>query len=259
MGRIGLAAALVALVALSARAESGNEAPVPREVVDLGALVTPDLPLRMNGTRWLNEFGARPNSFDVVHWENGPISGQNSYYTFFNHGGPHVDAPIHFGLGGGLNTYDVESFSGRLRVFDVRGYPPGYTVPSSAFEGQEIRVGDIVVIYTGYAPPPESEYPKSVTLTRAAAEYLANIPIRAFGTDSYSAGSRDGTYPVAADTEFARRAPVHEAFLAKSIPIYEALQNLDVLLDRKNLYFVGVPLNIENGDGMLVRPVVFVY
>jgi kynurenine formamidase len=25
------------------------------------------------------------------------------------------------------------------------------------------------------------------------------------------------------------------------------------------MYFVGVPLNIKDGDGMIVRPVVFVY
>jgi len=31
------------------------------------------------------------------------------------------------------------------------------------------------------------------------------------------------------------------------------------LLGRETMFFVGVPLNIKNGDGMIVRPVVFVY
>jgi kynurenine formamidase len=37
------------------------------------------------------------------------------------------------------------------------------------------------------------------------------------------------------------------------------LFNVDRLLDRESMYFVGVPLNVENGDGMMVRPVVLIY
>ena len=240
--------------------QANEKVPVPTSVIDLGALVTADLAARMNGTRWLTDLKyTEPNSFRVRRWTNGPISGQNSYYTFFNHGGPHVDAPNHFGFGGGLNTYPIESFSGSLRVFDVTDHAPGYSIPSSVFKNQGLTNEDVVIIYTGYTPPAKGELPRAVALTREAALYLASIPIRAFGTDAYSAGSRSGTYPVDADTEVASRAPVHEAFLSRSIPIYEVLQNVNQLVGRENLFFVGVPLNIENGDGMLVRPVVFAY
>ncbi len=34
---------------------------------------------------------------------------------------------------------------------------------------------------------------------------------------------------------------------------------MDRLLGKRNLFFVGVPLNMANGDGMIVRPVMFVY
>jgi len=95
-------------------------------------------------------------------------------------------------------------------------------------------------------------------LTRAAAEYLAVIPIGAFGTDAYSAGSRDSR-PVVADSDVARAAPIHEAFLAVGIPIYEQLFNVNKLIGEANAYFVGVPANIENGDGMIVRPVALLY
>jgi kynurenine formamidase len=40
--------------------------------------------------------------------------------------------------------------------------------------------------------------------------------------------------------------------------VYEQLFNLDRLIGRENLYFVGVPLNIKDGDGMMVRPVALV-
>jgi len=51
----------------------------------------------------------------------------------------------------------------------------------------------------------------------------------------------------------------HQTLLSRGIPVYEQLQHVDRLLGRKRLYFVGAPLDIKDGDGMMVRPVVFVY
>lgn len=34
--------------------------------------------------------------------------------------------------------------------------------------------------------------------------------------------------------------------------------NVESLLGRERMFFVGAPLNIEAGDGMIVRPVVLV-
>ena len=96
-------------------------------------------------------------------------------------------------------------------------------------------------------------------MTREAAEYLANIPIRAIGTDAWSLYNFEDTRPIEADTVLGRVAPIHEAFLSRGIPIYEQLFNVDKLLGKEKLFFVGVPLNIRDGDGMIVRPVVFVY
>ena len=74
--------------------------PQPVDTIDLGALVTEDLPERVWGKAIFVERGwTELNSFDVMAWEQelsgGMVSGSNSYYTFFNHGGPHVDAPNH--------------------------------------------------------------------------------------------------------------------------------------------------------------------
>ena len=155
---------------------AGSTVPTPQEIIDLGALVTADLPERVWGTRYLAERGwARPNVFDVMPWQAGPVNASNSYYTFFNHGGPHVDGPNHIGLPGGLDVYPVSSFAGPLRVFDVSHLGFGRTVTKGFFEGQGIRIGDVVMIYTNYRPPEtENDYPKTITLTRE--EYLANIP-----------------------------------------------------------------------------------
>ena len=35
--------------------------------------------------------------------------------------------------------------------------------------------------------------------------------------------------------------------------------NVDKLIGRDNTFFVGVPLNIKDANGMLVRPVAFIY
>ncbi len=236
----------------------------PREVIDLGALVTEDLPERVWGKAFLASLGfERPNSFEVINWEfqmeGGSVSGSNSYYTLFNHGGPHVDAPNHVSVGGGLDSYAIEAFSGPLKVFDVRRFPKGRSIPAEVFN-DSVRPGDVFLIFTGYTPPQTDDaFPETITLTRAAAEYLASMPVRAFGTDAFSVASLQDTTPVDAETETARAVPIHHSFLSRGIPLYEQLFNVDQLLDKGNMYFVGVPLNIRNGDGMIVRPVVFVY
>ncbi|MCZ6871714.1 MAG: cyclase family protein, partial [Gammaproteobacteria bacterium] len=125
---------------------------------------------------------------------------------------------------------------------------------------ESVRPGDVVLIFTGYTPPLTDEaFPETITLTRAAAEYLASMQVRAFGTDAFGVASLQDTTPVEAETETARAVPIHHSFLSRGIPVYEQLFNVDQLLDKGNMYFVGVPLNIRNGDGMIVRPVVFVY
>jgi len=237
----------------------------PSEIIDLGALVREDLPERIWGRAMLSDNGyIDQNSFNVITWEmelsGGVVSGSNSYYTIFNHGGPHVDAPNHIGLDGGLDSYPITVFSGPAKVYDVSRFPAGRNVGIEFFSERDIRPGDIVLIYTGYKPPVNDEdYPSTVTLTREAAEYLATMPVRAIGTDAWSLYSYDDTRPVDAQTALGRVMPIHEAFLSRGIPIYEQLFNVDQLLGKERMFFAGAPLNIQDGDGMIVRPMVFVY
>jgi kynurenine formamidase len=250
--------------AVADRAQS-TMPPVPREVIDLGALVTEDLPERVWGKGFMAELGYdRNNSFEVVNWDrefpNGTVSGSNAYYTLFNHGGPHVDAPNHVGLGSaGVDSFSLNDFIGPLKVIDVSRFPVGRTVNIDAIRAQDIDPGDVVIIYTAYIPPGPDGTPQRIALTREAAEYLADIPVRAFGTDEFNVESADAPGEIESDSPVARVAPNHYAFLSRGIPIYEQLFNVDQLLGRGAMYFVGVPLNIEHGDGMMVRPVVLVY
>jgi kynurenine formamidase len=227
---------------------------VPSKVIDLGTLVTEDLPQVHWGKALLRQLGfKKQNAFEVKRWtfrsSKGTISGSNAYYTLFNHGGPHVDAPSHVGAGSGLNSYPIDAFFGPLKAFDVSGYPRGRSVPPYVFEGN-VQPGDIVVTFTRYrAPESEDALPEVTTLTNEAADFLANIPVRAYGTDAFGV-----------DDMADQRLPwIHHSFLSRSIPVYEQLCSLDKLLGEKKMFFVGVPLNIKDADGMLVRPVVFVY
>ena len=263
--RLLLGLSVVLLSATACTRENADVSVVPPfqplEVIDLGALITEDLPERVWGKAQLAAFGLdRPNSFEVVEWSFGEVEGSNAFYTLANHGGPHLDAPNHMGLGPGLDAYPIESFSGPLKVVDVRDLPPGRTVPREAFTEASIDAGDIVAIYTGYTPPTtDEELPVTIALSRDAAEYLAEIPVRAFATDAWSVANLQDQTPVESDNAVAQVVPIHHSFLSRGIPIYEQLFNLDKTLDKGRMYFVGVPLNIRDGDGMVVRPVVLVY
>lgn len=237
--------------------------PEPTEIVDLGALVTEDLPERVWGG-FMEKYGfSESNSFKTIHNEfafpDGSVSVFNSYLTIFNHGGPHVDTPRHVNQGGGIDRYTVADFIGPLKVIDASGFPFGRTVSLSEVKKHDIRPGDIVLIYTGYTLPEKDELPHRIALTQEAAEYLANLPVKAFGTDSLNVESDDNQTEVISGSPLQQLAPIHYEFLSKGIPLFEQLFNVDKLLGKENMLFIGQPLNIENGDGMIVRPVVFVY
>ncbi len=257
--------ALILLASCNSSTSSRSPDFAPTEVIDLGAQITEDINRQIAGRAFLSLNGTnRPNQFDVITWTveigGGSVSGSNSFFTLANHGGPHVDAPNHVGLEGGIDSYSADAFSGPLKVFDVSDYPTGFSIPKTVFDGQGIEPGDVVMIYTDYKPPQDDEsLPESVTLTRDASEYLASIPVRAFATDAFSVESLQDQAEVESNNLTAQVIPIHHSFLSRGIPVYEQLFNVKSLLDKKRMFFVGVPANIRDGDGMIVRPVVFVY
>lgn len=234
---------------------------VPTEIIDLGATITEQTPEDFWGKAFLSERGfTKSNRFDVIEKTSGPVSVSNSYFTLFNHGGPHVDAPNHVGLGEGLDAYPVEAFTGPLKAFDFSYLPIGRSITKEMLVDLPIDSGDIVLIYTGYSPSdPGSAWPQAIALNYEAATYLATLPIRAFGTDAWNVESMTDQSPVQSDIEVARIIPGHYAFLSRGIPVFEQLVNVNKLLGNQSMFFVGAPLNIKDADGMMVRPIVLVY
>jgi kynurenine formamidase len=240
---------------------SNQSIPIPTEIIDLGALITEQTPEDFWGKATLEEMDfTESNSFEVLRRTFGPVSVSNSYYRLFNHGGPHVDAPNHVGLGEGLDSFPIESFAGPLKVFDFSHLPIGRSITKEMLVDLPIDAGDVVLTYTGFAlPESEDAWPQAIALDHEAATYLAGLPIRAIGTDAWNVESMTDQTPVPSNDEIARIIPGHHAFLSKGIPVFEQLVNVDRLLGKNALYFVGAPLNIKDGDGMMVRPLVLVY
>ena len=263
---MGTIITLLCLLSSCSTKSSNQNFQSPKEIIDLGTLVTEDLPERLWGNNFMKANGFnKSNIFENINLEfemgTEKVSVSNSYYTLFNHGGPHVDAPYHVGLEGGINSYQIKSFTGPLKVFNVSNHLNGRTVTIDVFK-DKINPGDVVLIYTNYdfkLYNSSDSLPQSITLTYEAAKYLANIPVNAFGTDAFSVDTLDDNDPINSESATARAAPIHHAFLSRGIPVYEQLFQVDKLLAKLNMYFVGVPLNIKDGNGMNVRPIVFVY
>lgn len=219
-----------------------------KEIVDLGMLITEDLPERIIGKAAMENMGwEKNNEFDVRYWEfptedSGTIKGSDTYFTLFNHAGSHVDAPNHGGYEGGIDSYPLEAFIGPVKVFDLTEYSGTNPAPKDIFDGT-VSAGDIVLTYVNFVPaqPENSGSGFNVHLTEEASDYLAELPVRAFGTDAASAGTS------------------HPAFLTRNIPIYEQLINVDKLLGKNNMMFFGVPINIKDADGSFVRPIVMIF
>ena len=223
----------------------------PKEIIDLGALITEETPEQYWGALLKASGFSRSNDFEVIaktfEGDGETLHVVNSYYTFFNHGGPHIDAPSHMSWGDGLDSFSLDAFSGPVKVFDVSGYPRGRSVPRVVFAGKA-EPGDVVLLLTRHDAPRE-EAPAHIALTNEAADYLSSLPVRALGTDAFNVESPDDM----------TRPMIHHYFLSRGIPLYEQLENVEKLLGKERMFFVGVPLNVQDGDGMLVRPVVFVY
>lgn len=218
-----------------------------KEIIDLGMLITEDLPEKIIGKAAMENMGwEKNNEFDVRYWEfptgDSTIKGSDTYFTLFNHAGTHVDAPNHMSEEGGIDSYPLEAFIGPVKVFDISEYTDDHPVPKKVFENK-VSAGDIVITYVNFSPsqPRNESSGFSTHLSEEASEFLAELPVRAFGTDAASAGAS------------------HPAFLTRKIPIYEQLINVDKLLDKEKMMFIGVPINIKDADGSFVRPIVMIY
>lgn len=203
----------------------------------------------------------------------GPTEGGWFYASYrfagAEHGGTHLDAPIHFAEG--RRTADeipLSSLIGPAVVVDVTDRAhPDYQVSIEDLETWEaehgeIPAGAIVLLRTGWgaryddrtaylgtgrtgaSAVPELHFPG---LAPDAAQWLvANRDIAAFGLDTPSVDYGQST-------DFRSHVILYEA----DIPGFENVANLD-RLPEAGAFVVALPMKIEDGSGGPLRIVAFV-
>jgi kynurenine formamidase len=242
---------------------SSGVAPVPSQVIDLTATITTDQPVRIWGSKMLKDYGFREtNDFEFIITRE-PLYVSNAYWTLFNHTGAHLDAPSH--MIEGAQTIDkmpLHQLIGRGRALDFRHKDPNEAITADEIKGMNIHPGEIVLLVVGYKPPTgKDELPAYAALSIEAANYLAELPVQAIGTDGFSVESVAHMYDAIERGIQGNEGitPNHNAFFMRNIPVYEALNNLDSLLGLEAFVFVGFPLKVVGSDGSPVRAAALVY
>jgi len=187
------------------------------------------------------------------------------------HGGTHLDAPVHFGEGRrAVDAIPVERLAGpgvRVDVSAACASDPDHAVTLAellAFEAEHGRIPDgaLVLLYTGWSRfwPDRARYlgterrgPEAVAalrfpgLSAEAARWLAaERRVRAVGIDTASLDP-------GVSTDFA----AHQALAAGEVPGLENLTGLE-RLPARGFSVVALPMKIRGGSGAPLRAIAIV-
>lgn len=211
---------------------------------------------------------AKPFQLDVVSAERtaaGFYYAANNY-TAAEHGGTHLDAPVHFAEGKWTSDQiPLERLIGPAAVVDVSGKTaenPDYLVTAEDLIGWEAKHGRledgmIVLVHTGWSRfwPDRSRYlgtektgPEAVAelhfpgLDSTAARWLATERrVRAVGVDTPSL-----------DFGQSKTFDSHQILFQANIPGFENVARLDQLPAR-GAWVVALPMKIRGGSGGPLR------
>ncbi|GGZ75475.1 cyclase family protein [Algibacter mikhailovii] len=194
-------------------------------------------------------------------------------FTTAEHGGTHIDAPIHFAKGKQyVNEIPLENLMGSAIKIDVSEKAlinPDYLVSIEDFthwektNGMQIPDGSIVLLETGFSKyyPNKKTYlgtdqrgPEAVKLLHfpglspEAAQWLVDQrDIKSVGLDTPSIDYGQSQY-----------FKSHVILLSKNIPAFENLTNLSEL-PSKGFDVVALPMKIKEGSGAPLRIIALVH
>jgi kynurenine formamidase len=215
---------------------------------------------------------AKPFKLEVVSAQRTPAG---YYYAANNfsaaeHGGTHLDAPIHFAEGKWTtDQIPIERLVGTAVVVDVRAgadTSADYRIDYAAITRWEqehgvIAAGSIVLFRTGWARhwPDRAAYlgtsrtgPEATSelhfpgIDSNAARWLVDRKVKAVGIDTPSI-----------DYGQSSSFPVHQVLFASNIPAFENVANLDRLPARGS-FVIALPMKIKGGSGGPLRIVAVV-
>ena len=208
----------------------------------------------------------RPFSWEKTDW--GATEGGYWYasanYSASEHGGTHIDAPIHFGQGRStVDQIPVERLVGPAVVIDVRAQcaaDPDYELTVDdllAWERRHGRIpdGTLVLMHSGWGDrwPDKKRYLGSETpdrsdslhfpgFSRAAAEFLVSQrAVRGVGIDTASI-----------DPGRSRDFPAHRVLNGADVYALENVAALD-RLPARGAVVTALPVKIKGGTGGPVR------
>ncbi len=243
------------------RAGNGT-VPMPREIVDLSPLITPDVNIQRLGTRTLSFLGTegRVKSTPVLPSDPAMAWGMRTL-EILSQTGAHLDAPARLLRGGEPpGRINLGSLYGPARVIDLRWHTKQTPIQISDLELKPISEGDVVILFFGYELPPPNEYPKYAPLSAQAAQFLVAKKIRALATDLPSIVRFDEI-----ESRMSRGLPPEEVW-AEHLPLFQAgipviggLVNLDAIVKEPNVAFVGFPLALAVGDASPIRAAALVF
>lgn len=199
----------------------------------------------------------------VTHEETAPrFEGEFSFQTtgfMMNDNGPtHVDAFSHLDPAPDAQTIDqmdLDLFYGDAICIDVSHIGPAVDIEPAdldeavARSGQELRRGDILLLYTAtfnrYKDTPEylSQFPG---LGESGSQWIVDKGVKTFGVDTPTP-----------DNPTSKSYPCHMMCRRNRMTHYENLCNLDQVVG-KRFTFVGFPLKLRGSHGGPTRAVAIV-
>jgi len=202
--------------------------------------------------------------------EGGYYYAANNFCTA-EHGGTHLDAPVHFAAGHqAVDQIPLDSLVAPVLVIDVTDQSsknPDYQVTRADFERWESEHGTIppdaiVLIRTGFSKrwPDAVRYLGTADKGQAAVPQLhfpgvhpdlarwivESRPIKAIGIDTASIDYGQSTL-----------FESHRTLYERNVPAFENLTNLDRLPIR-GAFVIALPMKIKNGTGAPLRAIAIV-
>jgi kynurenine formamidase len=174
---------------------------------------------------------------------------------FAEHTGSHVDALSHMSranAGQTIDTMPLSMFYTEGICLDLSHKGLNELIEPSDLElactnaRQQIREHDTVLLYTDHYRRHfrDEHWPHGPGLSEAAARWLGEKRISAFGVETMSPG-----------VSGVSNRQVHAVCGELGFTHYENLINLQLLLGRGRFRFIGLPLRIRGGTGSPVRAV----
>ena len=270
-------AALAALTTMACSAPPGASAPAPGGQATPSATAFPPGRL-VDLTHSFDQstvFWPTADKFRLEKVADGVTPGgyyyaANNFFTA-EHGGTHLDAPVHFAQGANdAAQVPLDRLFGAAVVVDVTAASaanPDYQVSVDDLQRAEkeqgpIPAGAILLIRTGFSQrwPDAARYLGTAERGEAAVPKLhfpglhpdaarwlaANRPIKALGIDTASIDYGQSTLYES-----------HQVLYAKNIPAFENLTALD-RLPLRGSFIVALPMKIGGGSGAPLRAVAIV-